>query len=323
MAKQRLVEFDILRGLLIIAVVMGHAGVKTPWVDMQWFRMPAFFMVSGYFMRELCCDGSMLRRRARRLLVPYVAWSVVMWCLLHPEPLWKNVLRTVYGGGFNVTVYSFPWWFVNALMVSLIAFSFLRKAKSGGVILFVVICYALAHIQVIWRALPANLPWGIDEALGAIPFLWIGHMLRGRLQPRTGVPFGVGRWALALGGTLVVCAGFCASDTLLGWDYRLNMKSVIYTHWLLDLLVPLSFSYLAYLLSLLLARVPGVRSVLGYVGVACMTVFYIHACVLHVLRPLVGVWGAIVLAVVLGVALHALWSRWHWSRVVFLGEVSK
>ena len=179
------------------------------------------------------------------------------------------------------------------------------------------------HVRVIWNALPANLPWGIDEALGAIPFLWIGHMLRGRLQPRTGVPFGAGRWALALGGTLVVCAGFCVLDTLLDWDYRIGMKSVIYTHWLLDLLVPLSFSYLVYLLSLLLARVPGVRGVLGYVGEACMTVFFVHAGVLNVLCARIGMWGAIVIAVVLGVALHALLRRWHWSRVVFLGEVNK
>ena len=131
MAKQRLVEFDILRGLLIIAVVMGH----TPWWEegnrhIFWFHMPAFFMVSGYFMRELCCDGAMLRRRARRLLVPYVAWSVVMWCLLHPEPLWKNALRAVFG--YYNGVYSYPYWFVIALMTSLVAFSFLRKAKSGG-----------------------------------------------------------------------------------------------------------------------------------------------------------------------------------------------
>lgn len=40
-------EFDILKGLLIVTVVMGHTSFKIPLIDVYWFHMPAFFMITG------------------------------------------------------------------------------------------------------------------------------------------------------------------------------------------------------------------------------------------------------------------------------------
>lgn len=44
-------EFDILKGLLIVTVVMGHTSFKIPLIDAYWFHMPAFFMITGYLTR--------------------------------------------------------------------------------------------------------------------------------------------------------------------------------------------------------------------------------------------------------------------------------
>ena len=48
----RKVEFDILKGILIIFVVIGHTNLKIPYFDIFWFHMPAFFMVSGYLTKK-------------------------------------------------------------------------------------------------------------------------------------------------------------------------------------------------------------------------------------------------------------------------------
>lgn len=50
MVSARKIEFDILKGILIICVVIGHA-VKTPFINVFWFHVPAFFLIAGYFAK--------------------------------------------------------------------------------------------------------------------------------------------------------------------------------------------------------------------------------------------------------------------------------
>lgn len=66
MGTQRLVWADSLKGILILLVVLGHAiqGVYTDNVetDRLWnviysFHMPAFFAISGYFVRPVFLGG--------------------------------------------------------------------------------------------------------------------------------------------------------------------------------------------------------------------------------------------------------------------------
>ena len=60
MAKERLLGADSLKGILILLTVLGHAiqGVYTEnvesnslWNVIYSFHMPAFFAISGYFVR--------------------------------------------------------------------------------------------------------------------------------------------------------------------------------------------------------------------------------------------------------------------------------
>ncbi len=47
--------WDILKGLGIVAVVMGHAGIFT--MEVNWFHLELFFFVSGFlFKAEKCLD---------------------------------------------------------------------------------------------------------------------------------------------------------------------------------------------------------------------------------------------------------------------------
>ena len=305
----RKTEFDIMRGLLIIAVVMGHAGVKLPYVDMQWFRMPAFFIVSGYFTKGLYAEKDLLAYKAKRLVVPWLSYSVLMYCLLQPEPLLKNIARTIYAGSFNTTIYSFPWWFVNALMVSLIGFSLLRKVNGGGqwtMLLF----YILIHIEPLWDARPIPLPWSIDNAFGAMVFIYIGYRMRGYSLRRRDL------W-IAL-----VPVAFVIANEYFGWHYHINMKGMTYTNILLDLIVPCSFTFLVYVVSLLLSKVKVIGPMLAHIGICCMTIFYVHAAVLHFVKPYSPV-GAVIFSVFVGVAIDALWRTNPTTRRLFIGEMKK
>ena len=48
----RNIELDILKGIMIIFVVIGHTSIKIPFFDIYWFHMPAFFLISGYLAKK-------------------------------------------------------------------------------------------------------------------------------------------------------------------------------------------------------------------------------------------------------------------------------
>lgn len=82
MKKNRDITIDVVRGLAMITVVMGHSGF--PYTDMIYlFHMPLFFIISGYLSAPKCQYttkndfGQKLWRRFKRLYIPYVFYTVL------------------------------------------------------------------------------------------------------------------------------------------------------------------------------------------------------------------------------------------------------
>ena len=73
--------FDILKGIGIILVVLGHCGfIYTNFIYM--FHMPLFFIVTGYFFKELNYDNwlnvkNFIVRKIKFLYVPYVLTNLI------------------------------------------------------------------------------------------------------------------------------------------------------------------------------------------------------------------------------------------------------
>lgn len=187
MVSTRKIEFDILKGILITCVVIGHS-IKTPFINVFWFHVPAFFAIAGYFIRipqqNPLADKEQWKKWFHRYILPYFSWSVLLYCLYRPEDIAKNIVRTLYGGLNNVTIYSYPFWFVNTLLVTTIAFStilyFLKNCNfhvKVGIFWIISILWGLIHIKAIFP-FSFPLPWGIDQAFGAIVFMSMGYLLK-------------------------------------------------------------------------------------------------------------------------------------------------
>ena len=61
MAKKRLMWVDVTKGFLMILVVIGHypGEVDFPFITyIYWFHMPAFFLLSGLFFKEIAKNES-------------------------------------------------------------------------------------------------------------------------------------------------------------------------------------------------------------------------------------------------------------------------
>lgn len=86
--KTRNVQMDILRGIGIILVVLGHSGFPaTHFVYL--FHLAIFFIVSGYFFKEEHVKNSeslkkFIKNKIKRLYLPFIIGNVI--CIL-----WNNV----------------------------------------------------------------------------------------------------------------------------------------------------------------------------------------------------------------------------------------
>lgn len=124
---KRKIEFDILKGILIITVVLGHTSAEIPYVNVFWFHMPAFFMITGYLTRKWLKPGELviaiknkdisILKKIGKYLLPYFSYSIVLFLIFRPESILKNIVRVIYAGANNTTAYSYPFWYINALFI--------------------------------------------------------------------------------------------------------------------------------------------------------------------------------------------------------------
>lgn len=152
--------FSICKGIGIILVVLGHAGLTgyaTRFIYL--FHMPLFFICAGYFFKLRHVDDEMpfVVRRLRGLYVPFVTWSLVLLCL-HNLLFPLGILNETYGNAAGGVTHPYTWhtfqqrmwsivfnmsgydeflggtfWFFRALLVAslgyLVLFKLLRRVR--------------------------------------------------------------------------------------------------------------------------------------------------------------------------------------------------
>lgn len=140
--------WDILKGLGIVAVVMGHAGIFT--MEVNWFHLELFFFVSGFlFKAEKCLDyGNFFCHKLKTLWKPFVMYNVIFF-VLHDFFIFINWINTSPKEGVMVadwiSLHGFPYlisqviftglpetmclptWFMAPFFVNLLWFAYLVK----------------------------------------------------------------------------------------------------------------------------------------------------------------------------------------------------
>ncbi len=185
---------DIAKGLGILMVVWAHI-LLTGWTHkmIYAFHMPLFFVLSGMlFKREKYKSfGTFFMRRAKRLIVPYVIYSVVTWAIWavfryvrHDEvdsyimPLLQTFIAQGSGAFFT---HNSALWFVPCLFLVEILYYFISKlGREWSIILCFVLATAsflLGHVfgDNYWFIPPFN----ADAALIALPFYCMGNLVIG------------------------------------------------------------------------------------------------------------------------------------------------
>ena len=103
--KERILFVDNLRALLILIVVLGHCLQYTGcnvsdnvlYNFIQSFQMPLFMFVSGFVSFKDCYSLGWLKRRCKRLLIPFIAGTFIMGLTFREGSLWEYFVYPLKG----------------------------------------------------------------------------------------------------------------------------------------------------------------------------------------------------------------------------------
>lgn len=313
--NKRLEYYDMLKGILIITVVMGHAGMTIFGFNVFWFHMPAFFMVSGVLTKHFIDyeHKDKIIQKAKRLFIPYLSWSVVLYLIFREDNPLKYILRVILAGRMNVTTFSYPFWFIFSLFWGLFLLGSIKCiAKKvtfrGGTYV------PLAALMSIWILIHIlsmmninfTLPWGLDCALGGCCYLYVGDLFKFYKYKKWHAVF------IVVPVLIYFIFQFCQ------YSYEINMASQIYKHILLDIVIPFSCFFALYHICKLLENIRPVASPISCLGRCSITIYFVHAAVLHGLEGMYPKEMIVCVAIIIGVALHLLFDKNKWTRTLFL-----
>lgn len=232
MARQRLYHFDLLKGLAIFLVVVGHVlilcvrGIDRAPVGkfIGEIHMPLFFFISGWLAYKAMPDGQgfatpKLLPRAKRLLLPMIAASS-LWILAFPATGLESPMTSTFSGLWS-DAFKNGYWFTLVLFEIFVLYSVaapvLRRCGSAAQQICVGILF-WAFFAGLNACLPAQYQ---AYASSGFAVSYFGAFLAGVLASRHSEAFGrlcCNGWVCAVS-LLIVCGGLA----LVCWPWKYNL----------------------------------------------------------------------------------------------------
>lgn len=213
-AKRRIEAIDLIKGLAIIAVVLGHVlvdrGFLNAWVYS--FQVPLFFFAAGLVFSAKRTDGttfgSFVAKKLRQLMLPYAGFGIVAIIIyLVLGALAASILGRgeadltaldclyglIYGNAALPQLFFYrPLWFLPCLFVMEVLAGALVWLLPAGLPprqragLIFAISVILAALGLIYKAkMGTPLLWGIETACILLPFFAAGYGVRTIAPPAT------------------------------------------------------------------------------------------------------------------------------------------
>jgi len=312
----RVRAFDTIRFLAVCAVVLQHgvflsaqSGVTASLVTLgaSVWAVPLLFALSGRLSR-LSQHGAELSHRVRRILVPYLAWSVILFAYATQGALRAGMSPFENTDWFGVLFAGhafYTLWFLAMLIYVTVIGHALRsdRARLGVLVCALVICGAVAVIR--------------RDAPAADTDTWIGFL--------TVAPLCI---AAYLAGALIPRAPRCTTAAAIGGLTMLAANSFLYAVWGTGLTCARQSIIMTLATAsgvLILWALPGRYAhaaastsrlclLLANAGRYSLGIYLIHAPVLNIVRRLTGtrestdlLWALIISVIALGISLAASW----------------
>lgn len=191
--NQRLGWVDAIKGIGIILVLVGHCNIPNVNPYIYLFHMPLFYIISGFCWNveknKTITFKEFFSKKFRAYIIPYFKIAAVCFLIFGVSAYYFKMgftsayIHQLIKFIFGIAVYSrgtpewlpncSPIWFLTALFVAELMFYWIMKRKHT--LLFVIISGILGYLCFLCGKI---FPWNIDNALTAVPFIYVGVVLR-------------------------------------------------------------------------------------------------------------------------------------------------
>ena len=182
--NKRLDYVDIAKGIGLILVVCSHSDA----FDLMWLMMdmciPIFFFCSGYTFKMKGTFMESMKRKIRKLFVPYLFFNLLMFCVFFHFSF-RELVGILYSRYSLYPLYvtpnikfftsgNYPMWYLTSMIVSYFLFYLLvyyEKQKHALMFLYALLVFTFMKC-------PILLPWSLDTAPLTALLIYVGMKVR-------------------------------------------------------------------------------------------------------------------------------------------------
>ncbi len=238
MKKKQIEWINILRGLAIILIVLGHAigysnKLNILTVYLSSFYVPLFFFISGYLLKEEKEENFIYfcKRKAKKILIPYFVFATLSLIpyylfasniqsnLSSTKDISSNILESfiniLYGSGHgenlsqNTPLWFLPCFFVVTILGKIIVDLFKKYKHKHKYLFLSIFFFIIGYIVSTYFNYP--LPYNIETALVMLYFYYLGTYIKTLEAPSSkkllilGIILSIVSFSLTLGSSKISC----------------------------------------------------------------------------------------------------------------------
>lgn len=308
---------NLIKGVGIILIVIGHV-LSGPIRDFLYmFHVPLFFFLSGYLYKKNTSFKDVLSKKFLSLILPYFVYFVLLSTSLLVIEVIKdrdikvinNIFTKVFYGGIDLTGWFSVFWFVTSLFFTLLIGCLIVKVRVTYSLCIALVFLILAYIQAYYAP---NLPFvfGLNTILYCFPIFYAGH-----LYSRYKISVSFKKLSIF---TFLLFVLYLSYPTI----FYTDIKASKYGFPILTFVISMVFVLFIFELFKKHSEFIDLR-MLSKIGIASMTIMYLHQAVQITLRYQVGVESELLVifsSIIICMLCHSFFKRNKITRRVFLGQ---
>lgn len=201
-------QYDIMKGIGIILVIMCHAGLGGFAKEFIYtFHMPLFFFVSGCFFRNIEL-GKFLMKNFKQLLIPYLFFVICMIVVkqIRSADFFSSISNTFLN--LDITNESDPFlyesiWFLVALFEVRIVYWIINNVFGKHCIVNLFVSFILFLSGNVLHYFNIDIPLFLDTTLSVVIFYSAGDLFRNKGFDEYIIP----KWIIPI--IIFVCFALC------------------------------------------------------------------------------------------------------------------
>ena len=270
--KSRNPTFDIMKGIGILTVIIGHLASSSV-TFIYSFHMPLFFIVSGYFYRETRVKDS-VSKDFRHLILPYLVTCAaiilsygVISLYRHENQITDWIVASLYG---SATLSHVSYYFAKVPRIGAIWFLLaMFWCKNLFNIIFphvkhpFWVCLAISIVSVLINRYLINAPFALLIGFSTTIFYAMGYLVK--LKGR----FGKVNMFVSIGCVMIWIYSFLTSE--------MSVANALYENYPINVIGAYGGTYFIYLISDLLSTAKtAISSFLTWCGRNSLTILCLH-----------------------------------------------